>query len=401
MTNTVLVRPAAKARGAHIAGAGAWVVPDQVFDGADLRHDCAVRIEGNRVRLINKAEVPAGPDHETGVFRVSGIISPGFFDIQVNGGGGVLLNATPTAAAIRAIAAAHRSAGTVGLLPTLITDHPDVLAQAVAAILASHGQGGVMGMHIEGPHISQARRGTHAAAHVRPLDSHTTGLIAQLRERQVPVMITLAPEAAAPGQIAALVETGVIVAIGHSDATADQVRAALAEGATCFTHLFNAMSQMQNREAGVTGAAINSCVYCSMIADGIHVAPEMLELAVRARPVADRMILVSDAMPTVAGPDEFALYGRTIHLQDGRLVNDAGALAGAHTTMLQSLHFVVDMLNVPVETALRMAITNPARLMGVEGAFQIEHMAASDLLILAPGMTTAEFVANQGVTEPV
>jgi len=271
-----------------------------------------------------------------------------------------------------------------------------VLDRAALAILAAAGRDGIAGIHIEGPHLSVARRGTHAAHHIRPLDARTLALVGRLRAADIPVMITVAPEAVAPGQIAALAGQGAVVALGHSDATAEATRAALAEGAQTFTHLFNAMSPMQNRAAGMTGAAINSRAYASIICDGIHVAPEMVGLALRARPVPDRTFMVTDAMPTVAGPHSYQLYGRSITLREGRLVNGEGALAGAHVTMLRSVAFVVGVLGLPAEVALRMAITIPATLMRLDPLARVEGRDWSDLLLIAADFSHAAFVGEMG-----
>jgi N-acetylglucosamine-6-phosphate deacetylase len=366
-------------------GPGARIRAARCFDGVHLATDVVLRVAGGRVSLSEQAG--EGP-----LWAVPGLVTPGFVDLQVNGGGGVLLNSDPTPSGALAIARAHRMTGTAAILPTVITDQPEVTEAAAMSVAAALGQEGIAGIHIEGPHIAPARKGTHAADCIRPLDLRTMELVYNLRGRRVPVMITLAPEAVAAGQIAALVARGVIVAIGHSDATAAQVAAALAEGAQTFTHLFNAMSQMQGREPGVVGAAINSTAYASLIADGIHVSPAMLSLAIRARPVADRMILVSDAMPTVAGPDSFWLYGQRIALRDGRLMNDEGALAGAHVTMLESLRFMVDVLHQPLETALRMAITSPARLMGLDGLARLEARPANEVLLVETDLAACSWL---------
>lgn len=363
-------------------GAGAVLLPDAVFDGHSLHPGLAVRVTGDGL-----AADPVAPREGDLVWRLPGCLGPGFIDLQVNGGGGVLFNNSPDPAGLRAIGRAHRSTGTAALLATLITDAPEVMVRAVDAVLDGLGQDGIAGIHLEGPHISLARRGTHDARFIRPLDDQTLGQVARLRDKGVPVMVTVAPEATTPGQIAALVAKGVVVALGHSDATAAQVRAALAEGAQTFTHLFNAMSQMQNREAGVVGAAINSTAYCSIICDGIHVAPEMLALAIRARPRDNRMILVSDAMPTVAGPDSYRLYDQTIRLQDGRLVNQDGALAGAHVTMLQSVRLAHELLGQSLEECLRMAITRPAALMGFAPRADLWRQPPDDVILIAPDLT--------------
>jgi len=216
-----------------------------------------------------------------------------------------LLNSHPTEAAISTILKAHRTLGTTALLPTVISDHPDVL---------------------------------------RPMDGRTLDLVARLRSNGLAVLITVAPEATTPEQISKLANIGAIVSIGHSNGTAQEAETCLKAGATCFTHLYNAMSPMEGRAPGMVGAAISSDAYCSIIADGIHVDPTMVMLAYRARPKPDRMIAVSDAMPTVGGPDRFSLYGKELHLSEGRLINDQGALAGAHLTMLDAVRNLVEVL---------------------------------------------------------
>jgi N-acetylglucosamine-6-phosphate deacetylase len=366
---------------------GAWLLPDQIFDGERL-------VAGQGLRIADGAAACGLPPAGAPVWRLPGTLTRGFVDLQVNGGGGVLFNTTPTAEGARAIARAHRSTGTAAILPTLITDAAEVMERAGEAALGALGQDGVAGLHLEGPHLSLARKGTHDPRFIRPLDGRTLKLMAHLRAKRLPLMMTLAPEAVAPGQIAHLVGQGVVVALGHSDATAAQVGAALAEGAQTFTHLFNAMSQMQGREPGVVGAAINSKACASIICDGIHVSPDMIALALRARPVPDRMMIVTDAMPTVAGPDAFDLYGRTIRLRDGRLVNADGALAGAHVTMLDSVRFLIERIGIAPEAALRMAVRQPARLMGLDHLARLEGGAVRHLIWIAPDWTECAFILD-------
>jgi N-acetylglucosamine-6-phosphate deacetylase len=263
----------------------------------------------------------------------------------------------------------------------VISDAPEVLHAAVSACIVARDLPGVVGLHIEGPHIAPARRGAHAARHIRPLDDVTLEGVAALRAAGLSALVTVAAEVVLPEDIARLVRAGAVVSIGHSDGTAAQVAAALAAGATCFTHLFNAMSQMTGRAPGVVGAAINSAAYASIIADGHHVVPEMVMMACRARPVADRMIAVSDAMPTVGGPDHFDLCGDPVRLVDGRLTNPDGTLAGAHLTMAQALHNLIGWGIAP-ETALRMCRGNPAALLGRADLQGLIRMRAQDLVVL-------------------
>ena len=311
------------------------------------------------------------------------LLLPGLTDLQVNGGGGVLFNAQPSVAGIAAIAAAHRRLGTARLLPTVITDAPEVMQAAAEAVIAARRDGvrAVDGIHIEGPHIAPERRGTHDARFIRPLDARTLAVLAQLRAADVPVLLTLAPECCDPALVAQAVDLGVVVSAGHSRADAGQTRASLAAGVGMFTHLFNAMPQMQSRDPGIIAAALLSDAWCGLIADGIHVAPEMLALAMAARPLPDRCFLVSDAMPTVGGPAQFRLYGMDIAVRDGALVNPEGALAGAHVSLLDCVQRLVALTGTPPAQAIAMASDLPRRAMRLPA------------LQIAPGTALADLIA--------
>ncbi len=353
-----------------------WLAPDRLFDGERLLDGMALRVENGHVADL------AHLDPRMEAQRLPGTLTPGYVDLQVNGGGGVLLNAEPTVKGMEAIASAHRKLGTVALLPTVITDAPEVLDRAAEAAIEAKGRRGILGLHIEGPHISVARRGTHAARYIRPLDDRTMQLVRRLRQSDVTVLLTLAPEATVRGQIAELARLGVAVSLGHSDVTSEEARAALAEGARTFTHLFNAMSPLTHRAPGLVGAALSSDAPAGIICDGAHVADEVVGLAVRARPAQDLIYLVSDAMPTVGGPDRFRLYDMDLQVEDGRLVNREGSLAGAHVTMAESVARLVSKVRVPPETALRMGVTVPALLIGRSDLAQLAGRPCDDILVL-------------------
>jgi len=366
-----------------------WLLPDLVFDGESLCEHKALRVKDNAIEGVYDAS--SAPE---GARRISGILSPGFIDLQVNGGGGVLFNAAPTPKGISAIIAAHRKFGTTGLLPTVITDASDVMEKAVNAVLAADGLAGMLGIHIEGPHISVSRRGTHAECFVRPMDKSTMLQVERLRNADIAVMITLAPEAATVDQIAYLASLGAVVSIGHSDASSDDTKRAIEAGAKCATHLFNAMSPMLNRAPGVTGAVINSNIAAGMIVDGIHVSDEMIGLAMRARPVKDKMFLVSDAMPTVGGPDKFNLYGVDVHLENGRIVNDEGSLAGAHLTLAKGVHRLANVVGIDRTQTLRAAITVPSNLIGCTERAKIVGMPLNDLICLDADLQFTGFLES-------
>lgn len=338
-----------------------------LVDGA-LEDGLAVVVDGDRIVSVGAADaLPAGIER---IALAGGMLAPGLVDLQVNGGGGVLLNEEPTPEGVAAIAAAHRAYGTTGLLPTVITDRPEVTWAAIEAVRRARAAGAreVLGIHIEGPFLDPARRGAHPADQIRAIgadDIARLAAAAQGPESCGTVLVTLSPAHVSPETIAKLVAAGVVVSLGHSDATAEQALAALAAGASGFTHLFNAMSQLGHRAPGMVGAALASPGgYCGLIADGFHVDPLALKVALAAKP-ADRVVLVSDAMPPAAGgPDHFALQGREVRRVGERLELADGTLAGSNITMADAVRFLVARLGVDLVTALGMATANPAAWIG-------------------------------------
>jgi len=342
------------------------ILAARVFDGTAVVDNAAVIIEGPRILAVVPGDtvrnaVPANmpryalPD---GAWLV-----PGFIDVQVNGGGDVLFNENPTPDGIRAIAAAHRRYGTTGLLPTLITDAPDAMLSALEAVEALvDKEPSILGIHLEGPFLSPQRPGVHAVRHIRtPSDSDLALLTTP---RRSVTAVTLAPEQVPVGFIRALAAAGVRVCLGHSMATYADTRAAMAEGLSGFTHLFNAMPGIGSREPGPIAAALESeSAWFGVIVDGVHVHPATLRLALRgpARPV-----LVTDAMPPVGGRRMgFTLYGEDITVQDGRCTRQDGTLAGSVLDLASALRNCVRLLGVPLETALHFVTINPAEFLGL------------------------------------
>jgi N-acetylglucosamine-6-phosphate deacetylase len=294
------------------------------------------------------------------------LLLPGFIDTQVNGGGGVLFNDDPSIETIRRIAAAHRKFGTTGFLPTLISDDLAKVKRAIEAVAAAVEEGvpGVLGIHIEGPFLSPARKGVHDAAKFRTLDEEAFALLTSLKTAKT--LVTLAPEMTTPEMIARLAGAGVIVAAGHTNASYDVMREALRRGATGFTHLFNAMSQLTGREPGVVGAALSDAgSYCGIIVDGRHVHPDVLKLALRCKP-HDRFMLVTDAWSNV-GTDiiTFKLQGATITVKDGVCMDENGTLAGSAMDMSRAVRNAMDLLGLDLHGAVTMASRAPASFLGL------------------------------------
>ncbi|MDO5646984.1 N-acetylglucosamine-6-phosphate deacetylase [Paracoccus sp. (in: a-proteobacteria)] len=346
---------------------------DYIYADGALRPDMAIETDGLTITALRPLGRDTADQHHH-------LIMPACTDLQVNGGGGVMLNSTPTPDGIRAIRDAHARLGTGAILPTVITDTPDIMESAADAIIACMGEAGILGIHIEGPHINPVRKGTHNADYIRPLDDRTMAVLRRLRAADVPVLLTLAPEETDLALIRAAADLGVVVSAGHTMATADQARQGMANGVTMFTHLFNAMPQMSSRDPGVIAAAILSDAWCGIIADGIHVDWDMLRIALAARPRDDRTFIVSDAMATVGGPDHFNLYGADIYVRDGRLVNAAGSLAGAHIDMVTSLANLHRHAGVPLDRAIFMATDAPRAAMGLPGLSVAAGTALRDVI---------------------
>lgn len=333
-------------------------------DGLPPLSDHVVEIAGDRIAAIRPATAADARDSSlTG----ADIVAPGFIDLQINGAGDRQFNHDPTPQTLRIMTEAAAQGGTAQILPTFITAPGRDYLRAIAAVREAMAAGmpGILGLHLEGPFLSPQRPGIHPPTAIRPI---TPEDIAQITAaaRAMPILLTLAPEALPPGALGALVAAGVTVFAGHSDATADDIATAEAQGLRGATHLFNAMSQMTGRAPGVAGAVMASDrLFAGIIADGHHVDWRTATVAVRAMP--GRLFLVTDAMLTLAGTRQgFELDGREITLDNGRLHDATGRLAGAHLDMAGGLRNIIARCGVGLAQALDMASGIPARALGCD-----------------------------------
>lgn len=353
-----------------VSGEGVTGVPERrmkfvngtVLTGVGALDGANIDIVDGRIAAIE----PAGGAVD-GIDLAGGWLVPGFVDLQVNGGGGVLFNDAPDVEAIRRIGAAHARFGTTGFMPTLISATPDQILLALDAVDRAVDQGvpGCIGLHVEGPAINGRRRGIHAAERLRMLDAD---VIARLVEpRRAKVMVTLAPEFTGLDDVRRLAESGVVVSLGHSDCDYDTARAAIAAGARGVTHLFNAMSAMHHRAPGLVGAVLEDrSIWSSIIVDGEHLHPAAVRIAVATRP-ADKLFLVTDAMPCVGTDiDAFELEGRPIRVVDGRCLGEDGTLAGAALDMAAAVRNTIAQTGIDVAAAVALAAANPAAYVGLQ-----------------------------------
>lgn len=340
---------------------------EQLFDGQAMQFNCLITLHEGKVVSIEQGAAGGASAVSAGATHIKGLLAPAYIDVQVNGGGGVLFNNAPSLNTLQTMLSAHAKYGTASMLPTLITDNIDVMTQAADAIAQaiSSGVSGVLGVHFEGPYLSVARKGIHPEQHVRGVSD--AEMQSYLRKDLGQVCVTLAPENVSCSVIEELVQAGVVVCLGHSNASDEQTFAALAAGATGFTHLFNAMSPLQGRATGVVGAALlDDASFCGLIADNEHVSINSCKLAIKCK-TAQRIMLVTDAMAHV-GSDEICLpfAGIDITRTGNKLTVANGTLAGSALDMQGAVKNAVELLGCSIEQALCMASSTPAHFLGLQ-----------------------------------
>jgi len=351
----------------------------RLFDGQNFIDDQVLTITGGVISAIDQNINDCD-------IKAEGLVVPGFIDLQVNGGGGALFNDSPSVDKLKAIMTAHAKFGTTAMMPTLITDKVEVMAEAADAMSEAISQKipGIVGIHFEGPHLSLAKKGTHCAELIRPISDAEWQILS--RKDIGKVMVTLAPETVDEQDVTRMVELGINVCLGHTNADFSTAQKAVDAGATGFTHLFNAMSPLQGREAGVVGCALlNDNTQCGLIVDGHHVDYASCQLAIKAKP-AGGIFLVTDAMPPV-GTDmkEFPLYDRTVYVDNGKLTSTTGELAGSSLDMATAVKNTHLGLKVPLDESLRMASLYPAQYLyakskAIRGELKVGMQA--DMVIL-------------------
>lgn len=356
----------------------------RIFDGERFHDERALIVKDGRVEaIVGRNDLPDGEV----VTLDGGVLSAGFIDAQVNGGGGRMLNDEPSSDSMYMIADGHRPCGTTALLPTLITDTAEATAAAIeAAKVAVKTNRGVAGLHLEGPHLAPARKGAHLAELMRPVEDKDIKAFIAAREPIGTLLVTIAAEQVTVSQVRELSEAGVIVSIGHSDSTSEAAEARFDAGARGVTHLFNAMSQLAHRAPGLVGAAIDHpAVWCGIIADGHHVDPKALRTALRAKRGEGKLFFVTDAMSLVGSEkDMFTLNGRTVRRERGgfcsKLVLSDGTLAGSDVDMASTIRYGVTYLDLTLAEALRMATLYPARFLRLADRGHLSPGARADLV---------------------
>ncbi|WP_448211862.1 N-acetylglucosamine-6-phosphate deacetylase [Colwellia sp. MEBiC06753] len=367
------------------------IYAERLFDGQSFLDKVRMVVSDGAISAIDTHVEPEADDQ-----ICQGLLVPGFIDLQVNGGGGVLFNTSPSLDGIQTIMAAHAKFGTTAMLPTLITDDIEVMEQAADAIAKAIAVGspGIIGVHFEGPHLSVAKKGAHSAEYIRPISAREWRILSRKDLGQI--LVTLAPENVLPDDVAKMVDLGIKVCLGHTNADYQTAQKAINVGADGFTHLYNAMSPLTGREPGVVGCALlNDRASCGLIIDGHHVDYASCQLAIKAKP-AGKIFLVTDAMPPVGTDDnEFAFFDRTVHLNDGKLTSTTGELAGSVLDMATAVRNCHQQVKMPLDESIRMASLYPAQYVKLDKKMgQLTVGSAANMALLDDGLAVSQTWIN-------
>ena len=335
----------------------------QLFSGKEFFDNRALLIDGeNIIDVINEHDIPNNFEIQK---LNGGILSPGFIDLQVNGGGGKLFNNSPDKQSLNTIIEAHQHFGTTSIMPTVISDSLNVLKRCTTTISeVIENNKSLLGVHIEGPFFNVKYRGVHQKQYINTINSDYLNLFESLKD--FPVMLTLAPECISTKQLKHLKSLGFKILAGHTDASYDQLEEAIKYGLDGFTHLFNAMGQISAREPGVVGSALTfDNAAASIIVDLHHVHPSLIQMAYKQKPQG-KLFFVSDSMATIHhGEPSFELYDEVVSESNGRIINSEGKLAGSSITQIDAIKNAYQSCNIPLNDAIAMVTRYPAEYLGV------------------------------------
>ncbi|ANN27252.1 N-acetylglucosamine-6-phosphate deacetylase [Vibrio vulnificus] len=336
----------------------------KIYTGSDVLSEHALIIENDLIQsIVPAADLPSGIE----VKDLAGAnVSPGFIDLQLNGCGGVMLNDEITAETMQIMHKANLKSGCTSFLPTLITSSDEDMRAAISAAREYHAQyqNQSLGLHLEGPYLNVMKKGIHSVDYIRPSDTSMVDFICE--NADVVAKVTLAPELNDPEHIEKLRNAGIVVSIGHTNATYAEARKGFEAGITFATHLFNAMTPMVGREPGVVGAIYDTPdVYAGIIADGFHVDYANIRIAHKIK--GEKLVLVTDATaPAGANMDYFIFVGKKVYYRDGKCVDENGTLGGSALTMIEAVQNTVEHVGIALDEALRMATLYPAKAIGVD-----------------------------------
>ena len=335
-----------------------------IYTGYEILYGHAVIVENDLIKaVVPEEELPHGIQQ---VNLNGNNLTAGFIDLQLNGCGGVMFNEQTTVGTLEIMQATNLKSGTTSYLPTFITSPDEGMKSAVKVMrdyLAKY-RNQALGLHLEGPYLSKEKKGVHREEYIREITPEMKTFLCD--NADVITKITLAAENPTTQCIADFVEKGIIVSLGHSNATYEVANQAIAKGISFATHLHNAMSPISSgRAMGVVGAVLDSDLYAGIIVDGLHVDFGNVRIAKKVK--GDKLCIVTDAT-AAAGSDieSFIFVGKTVYVRDGKCYDANGTLGGASVTMIESVQNAVKEVGISLDETLRMCNLYPARAIGVD-----------------------------------
>ncbi|OOF48669.1 N-acetylglucosamine-6-phosphate deacetylase [Rodentibacter genomosp. 1] len=366
-----------------------------IYTKYEVLRDFAVVINGD----IIEAVIPQN-ELEAGIKTIDlqgNNLTAGFIDLQLNGCGGVMFNDQTTVETLEIMQATNLKSGCTSFLPTFITAQDEGIKSAVKTMreyLTRH-KNQALGLHIEGPYISVEKKGVHRPEYIREISPEMKDFLCE--NGDVITKITIAAENPTVQYIPDFVRSGIIVSIGHSNATYEVAKAAFQQGATFATHLHNAMSPISSgRAMGVVGAVLDSDVYTGIIVDGIHVNYGNVRIDKKIK--GNKLCIVTDSIAAAgAGPEleTFTFEGKTIYVKEGRCYDANGTIAGASITMMESIKNAVEYVEIPLSEAIRMSNLYPARAIGVDDRLgSVEKGKVANLAVFTSNYEVIGTVVN-------
>ena len=335
-----------------------------IYTAKEVLYGHAVVVEDDRIKAVVREE--ALPEDLQRIDLKGNNLTAGFIDLQLNGCGGVMFNEDISVRTLEIMQETNLKSGTTSYLPTFITSPDEGMKSAVNIMrdyLAQY-RNQALGLHLEGPYLSREKKGVHREEYIREISPEMKDFLCA--NADVITKITLAAENPTARYIAEFVKCGIVVSIGHSNATYEVAQQAIADGAGFATHLHNAMSPVSSgRAMGVVGAVLDSDIYAGIIVDGLHVDFGNVRIAKKAK--GDKLCIVTDAVAAAgADIDSFVFVGKTVYVRDGKCYDANGTLGGAAITMIESVQNAVKEVGIPLDETLRMCNYYPAKAIGVD-----------------------------------
>ncbi len=372
------------------------IINGELFIGNKFYTGKVLIMDGERiVDIIPQEELITTYGNIETIDAENAYVTPGFIDLQLNGCGGVLFNDDISLETLDTMHKTNLKYGCTSFTPTLITTGDESIEKAIELVkgIENKGKYGVVGLHIEGPYISLQKKGIHNPKFIRKADEAMIDKMIEAGKENVRI-VTLAPENTDKKIISKLNAAGIHVAVGHSNATYEQVKEKEGFGITLATHLYNGMSSFNHREPGVVGAVFDSDIKAGVIADGFHCHYSAIKSAIKI--MGERLYLVTDAVAPVGTDMEYFYFeGNKVFYKDGKCFGEDGTLGGSALTMDAGVRNLVKYCDITLEEAVRMATLYPAKAVNIDNEYgKLQPGCFADIVFLDKHLRLKKVIAK-------